>query len=236
MVLQAVVLTAACAAEGTAVPPAPPQQTSHPCQGLTQVTVLSETPADAAAVCDGARRALEFLARAGLESPPSTTIEIVPELPGELAGRAVGCYVREDRRILLLDFDAFRSGGGWFQMPPTLELYRAAATHEMAHAVIGCHSEPRRLAVAAHEYIAYVVMFATLDPALRSALLARFPGAGFGSTAQINDINHIVNPNQFGVDAWRHYQRVKHREPWLRKVIAGDAVPDIAEDPGADSR
>jgi hypothetical protein len=62
--------------------------------------------------------------------------------------------VRETRRVLLVDFDAFRAGGGWFGMPPSREPYRAVASHEVARAVVGGRSEPRRLPVAAHGYVA----------------------------------------------------------------------------------
>ena len=209
---------------------------THVCGEHPQVTVQAMTRADAEAACDGASRSLRFLARAGIDGPASMTIEVVPELPGDIASRAVGCFVRETKRILLLSFSAFQAGGGWFRMPPSRDLYRAAASHEMAHAVVACHSESRRLAIAAHEYVAYVVFFATMDAPLRAALLLKFPGAGFKSAGQISDINHIVDPNQFGVDSWRHYLRTSDREVWLRKVIAGEVVPEVSEDPGASSR
>jgi hypothetical protein len=206
------------------------------CAGPSHVTVQASAKPDAEAACVGARRALEFLAQAGLDGLPGATIDIVPELPGDLAGRAVGCYERQTKRVLLLSFDAFQAGGGWFRMPPSWELYRAAAAHEMAHAVVGCLSAPRRLPVAAHEYVAYVVFFATMEPSLRSALLLKFPGSGFTSTGQISDIQHMVNPSQFGVDAWRHYLKVDDRARWLRQVIAGDVVPEVPDDPDASSR
>lgn len=212
------------------------QEQVRACRGLPDVTVRASEEPETEAVCEGAGRALAFLAGAGLNAPPHTRIEILSELPGELAGRAVGCYVRETQRVLILSFGAFQAGGGWFQMPPSWELYRAAASHEVAHAVVGCHSEPRRLAVAAHEYVAYVVFFATMDAQLRAALLAKFPGAGFRTAGQISDISHMVNPNQFGVDSWRHYTRVRDGGQWLRKIIAGEVVPEPADDPGASSR
>lgn len=206
------------------------------CTGLPQVSVQSELERDANAACEGAARSLAFLGRSGLKAPQSIRIEIVPELPGELAGRAVGCYVRESRSVALLSFQAFEAGGGWFRMPPSLELYRSAAAHEVAHAIAECESEPRRLAIAAHEYVAYVVLFATMSPELRKDLLGKFPGKGFRSTAQISDISHIVDPNQFGVDSWRHYLRVDNGARWLRRIIAGEVVPEPVDDPGASTR
>jgi hypothetical protein len=92
--------------------------------------------------------------------------------------------------------------------------------------VIGCHTEPKGLPVAAHEYVAYVVLFATVEPRLRDQMLAQFPGSGFRTTLQISDVNHLVNPSQFGADAWRHYLTRRDREAWLREVIAGGVVPE----------
>ncbi len=208
----------------------------HTCAGAGQVSVRALALQDALAACDGATRALAFLARAGYQAPPSTRIDIVDDMPGDLAGKAVGCYVRESRQVLLLSFEAFRAVGGWFQMPPSWELYRAAASHEVAHAVVGCHSEPRRLPVAAHEYVAYVVFFATMEPSLRTALLAKYPGRGFRSIGQIRDLVHLVNPQQFGVDAWKHYQRMPQPAQWLARIIAGEVVPEWPDDPDASAR
>lgn len=207
--------------------PAAIERVPHPCPGTVHVSIRAAAAADADTACEGVWRSLEFLARSGFDPPPSTTIDIVKELPGELSGRAVGCYLRDTRSILLLTYEAFVAGGQWFGMPADRELYRAAAAHEMAHAVVGCHSESARLPVAAHEYVAYVVMFATLDPSLRERLLAKFPSPGFRNTLQINDINHLVNPNQFGADAWRHYLRRTDRATWLREIIAGRVVQEL---------
>ncbi|MFM1988800.1 MAG: hypothetical protein RJA99_1757 [Pseudomonadota bacterium] len=229
----------ACAADdATMRRPAPTQgeAMARACARLPRVTVHASSAQDAETACEGAGRALDFLARAGLDGPSETTIEIVPELPGDLAGRAFGCYVPETRRILLVDFDAFRAAGGWFGMPPSRELYRAVASHEVAHAVAGGHAAPRRLPAAAHEYVAYVTLFATMDPPLRAAILDRFPGSGFATVGQISDLNHVVAPNRFGVDAWRHYLKARDRDAWLRRVIAGEVVPEGAPDPDASSR
>lgn len=229
----------AVTADGATTAPRPspaPEATPEICPTEPRVTVIAAQREDADSACDGARRALGFLARLGLDGPADTTIAIVPALPGELAGRALGCYVPATRRILMVSYAAFEAGGGWFGMPPSRELYRAVASHEVGHAVVGCHAAPRPLPVAAHEYVAYVVLFATMDPPLRAAILARFPGSGFRTSGQISDVAHVVNPNRFGVDAWRHFLRVDDRERWLKRVIAGEVVPEVVADPGAETR
>lgn len=191
---------------------------------MAQVLVRAAAAQDAEAACDGAGRALRFLARVDLAPPHVTRIDILDRLPGALDGRAVGCYLRETGRIPMLSYAAFAAVGTWFRMPVDGELYRAVAAHEMAHAVVGCHAGPPSLPVAAHEYVAYVALFATMEPRLRERLLAKFSGTGFGSTLEINDMNHFANPNQFGVDAWRDYLRRRDRDAWLREVIAGRVV------------
>ena len=206
------------------VPPAPAEPAPHRCPGAAEILVRDAGTDDARTVCDGASRALAFLARAGLAAPPATDIRVVSRLPGELAGRAVGCYLRDTRTILLLGYDAFESLGEWFRTPVDRELYASAASHEMAHAVVGCHAWPGRLPTAAHEYVAYVVMFGTMAPGLRERVLAKFPGPGFTSTLQISDIAHLADPNRFGADAWRHYLRRRDREAWLRSVVSGEVV------------
>lgn len=230
----------AALASGSAVadqrPHAAGQKQVYGCSSARQVRVESDAVADAQTVCEGASRALAFLARTGLDVSSDVTVEVVAQLPGELAGCAIGCYLRDTKRVLLLSFDAFQAGGGWFRMPASVELHRAVASHETAHAVVGCLAGARPLPVAAHEYVAYVVLFATMDPALRQRVLGKFPGVGFRSAGEISDITHIVNPNQFGVDAWRHFLKVKNREVWIKKMIAGEVVSEVPDDPGAESR
>jgi hypothetical protein len=214
------------------VAPAPDRDATarHRCPGATGVVVGPASADHAALVCEGVARALHVLARAGLVAPSETRIEIVRQLPGALAGRAVGCYLRDTRNILLLDYEAFEAIGEWFRTPVDRELYRSAAAHEMAHAMVGCNTSSDRLPTAAHEYVAYVVLFATMDPELRERVLAKFPGRGFTSTLQISEVGHLADPNQFGVDAWRHYLGRRDREAWLRAMIAGGVVQELPDD------
>lgn len=198
--------------------------TEHRCTGVATVVVRAAAAADAQAACEGAERGARFLHDLGLPAPDSSTIDIVDQLPVEVRGQAIGCFLRDTRRILLLTYDAFEATGRWLRMPVNRELYRSAAAHEMAHAVIACHSGPGDLPVPAHEYAAYVVMFATMDPALRDDVLARFAGRGFDNVLQINTIVYLADPLQFAADAWRHYLKRRDRAAWLRDVIAGRVV------------
>ena len=195
-----------------------------------RATLAADAAADAELVCAGAARAWAYLAQARLKLPTQTVVDIVEHMPGALHGRALGCYEPDTRHVVLLSRRAFDAAGGWFGQPPDDELYRSAATHELAHAVVGCVALDPPLPVPAHEYAAYVVMFATMSPALRARILARYPGRGFDSTLQINSLVYIIDPLQFAADAWRHFLRQADGRAWLRAVIAGQVVQDLPAD------
>jgi hypothetical protein len=198
----------------------------HHCTGVASVRIQAAVVADAQAACEGARRALAFLGKAGMEVPGQTLIEVVERLPGELDGKAVGCYIPATRRVMLLTFSAFAATGTWFRVPVDMELYRAAVSHEVAHATIACNSQSGRLPLAAHEYVAYVTMFATMEPRMRQQILGHFPGRGLANSAQIQLLVYLVDPLQFAAESWRHYLRQPDHAAWLRDIVAGRVVDE----------
>jgi len=202
----------------------------HPCPAPSEVVLRAASDRDARWVCEGIRRALAFLGGVGLAAPPQVRVEVGGALPGGLDGRAVGCFLRETRRIHLIGWAEFEALGEWFRTPVDTELYRAAALHETAHAVVACSAEPAMLPLAAHEYVAYVTMFATMAPELRARVLARVPGTGFRSTLQINAAVYRVDPLQFAADAWRDDLGRRDRGAWLRDLVAGRIVQPTPED------
>jgi hypothetical protein len=206
------------------------------CPDTKQVKVVAHSQSDAESACIGATRALRFLGKVGLSVSSTVTIEVVAGLPGELAERAVGGYLRQSGRVLILSFDSFQRGGSWYQLPTTAELHRAVFAHETAHAVVSRNSGAIDLSIAAHEYVAYVVLFETMDPRLRQTVLKKFPGNGFASAAEISELAHTVNPNQFGINAWKHFRRKQSRHAWIREVVAGEAIAAVVADPGAEDR
>jgi hypothetical protein len=214
------------AADPAGVPAALEAQVAdHECNGAARVRIRSASAADARVVCEGAQRAHAFLTKAGLKVPQETVIEIVERLPGDMDGRAVGCYIPATRRIFLLTYQAFAATGTWFREPVEPELYRAAASHEVGHAMAACNAESERLPLAAHEYVAYIAMFATMEPRMRQRILGHFPGTGLANSLQINLLVYLVDPLQFAVDAWRHYLRKPDKAAWLREIVAGEVVP-----------
>lgn len=198
------------------------------CQGLpTLVRVETALPDTIVTACEGARDALDFLHWLPREADDGLLIELVDAMPKGLRPDAVGCYAIKSRRLMVLEQHLFLRRGTWFGVPVSPRLWRAVVAHEVAHALLGCHLQGRALAGAAHEYLAYVTMFATLDEATRRAALAALPGEGFEHYAEINDFRYAFDPMMFGVESYRHWLRQPDRMGFLRSVIRGSIVPEM---------
>jgi hypothetical protein len=101
-------------------------------------------------------------------------------------------------------------------------LYRSLVAHEVAHAVAAANFEITNPAIQAHEYIAYVTMFATMAPTLRERLLARYPGGGYEDDGQMSSTILLFDPMRFGAQAYRHY--LESGSAYLHAVVAGRAL------------
>lgn len=205
---------------------APAQAVLHACPQL-KAEVLTRQPTTVAEACAGAADALGFLAWLPRDPEEVIRVELVAALPSGLRPDAVGCYARGSRRLMVLERDLFLQRGMWFAIPVSSRLWRAVIAHEVAHALVGCHLKDRSLAGAAHEYVAYVTMFATLDESTRMAALAAMPGEGFGHDAEINDFRYAFDPMRFGVDAFRHWLSQPDGRAYLMSVIRGSIVPEM---------
>ncbi len=111
-------------------------------------------------------------------------------------------------------------------MPIDARMQRSVAAHEVAHALAACNFAASRPPVHAQEYVAYVVMLATMDPALRGRVLEANPGDGFATVSTIGELLYAFDTQRFGVEAYRHYAKPGHGDAFLRAVLAGEALAD----------
>jgi hypothetical protein len=224
-------LVAVWGAEGAAAGPAVPSEPARlalSCPGLpAHVEVTPAEAGSAVAACAGVRDALDFLHWLPRDPDVMLRIEIVPHLPDGLRPDAVGCYAIGSRRLMVLERRLFLQRGTWFEVPVSPRLWRSVIAHEVAHALVGCHLQGRPLAGAAHEYVAYVTMFATLDEATRAAALSAMPGDGFRHEAEINDFRYALDPMRFGADAYRHWLRQPDGVDFLRSLVRGSIAPEM---------
>jgi hypothetical protein len=103
-------------------------------------------------------------------------------------------------------------------------MHRAIAAHEIAHAISACHFAMSRPGVLAREYVAYVTMFATMDPALREHALAVHPDPPWADDDPPTEAEYAAAPMRFGARAWRHWLAQSDPAATLRAVLEGRAL------------
>jgi hypothetical protein len=200
-------------------------RTVHRCDARN-VVVRSPDYADVPMACDGARDAIVFLASQGLEATSDVTIELVPKLSKQVSAYAAGCYLESEHRVLMLKYSAFEKCGSWFNISANRQLYRSFVAHEVAHAVAACNFKIAKPSIQAKEYIAFVTMFATMDPELRECVLSQSPGDGYEGDWQMSTTIYLLDPMRFGVQAYRHFRKPENGRDYLHAILAGRALID----------
>ena len=148
----------------------------------------------------------------------------MPNLPDWISKTALGCYQEEEQKVIVLTFSAFEKREVWFGVPVDRSMYRSLVTHEVVHAVASCNFTISKPTIHAKEYVAYVAMFAMMNPVIRARVLAANPGVGFDRESEINDLTYLLDPMRFGVEAYRHYLKTDHGDAFLLKALSGNVL------------
>lgn len=194
--------------------------------GLSDIRINANNLLDAQDACIAAIAVSTFFRDLGLMKSAPITLSIVEAIPEELGGsKALGCFTPGSRHIRILSLAASTARGDWLGRPMDRALYKSLAAHELGHALAWCNSSDIFLSVRAREYVAYVVMFATMDPGHRSSILATASGSGFERDDQISDGYYYLAPYQFGVDAYRHYLLPGKGPNFFRAILRGEVLP-----------
>jgi hypothetical protein len=193
------------------------------------IVVLHELPLDVlSSVCEGAGAARTFLRDAGFTVDEPITIEIVERLPNQVDPHAVACYVESDQRVYLLTPAVVAVPGRSGVDPADQLAYRSRVAHEVAHAIAAMNFRVSSPTIQAHEYIAYVTMFATMPEETRAQVLGALPGHGFETADQINSTLFLLAPTWFGVEAFRHYRSLGDDGPgFLRRIVQGQVLQNV---------
>jgi len=184
---------------------------------------------DAEAACGSARNALDFLAANGLDTTGAVEVHLVSELPMSCLRSNFGCYDHPNRRIYMLIFSECLKLETWAELPLNSMLCNSLLTHEVAHAVAAANFLVPKPSILAHEYVAYVTMLATMPLKQRERVLGQFPGQGFDSADQMSTTFYLLNPFQFGVNAYRHFLKPGKGKVFLNDVLSGRVLIDKDE-------
>ena len=177
--------------------------------------------ADLADTCAGGAAAIGFLVGHGLDASVPIEVEVVDRMPAGLIPDAAGVFDPARDRALLLGYAGFARFGSWLGWPVDRAMHRAIAAHEVAHLFAAHHFAMRRPGPIASEYIAYVTMFATMDPGLREHVLAVHPDPPWTDDAPPDEADVAAEPLRFGARAWRHWLRQPDPAVTLRAVLEG---------------
>jgi hypothetical protein len=196
------------------------------CPGLN-VSIHSLEKEDAEAGCKGAADAVAFLAAFKLDTTAPVSVRILDRLPdGLVSPTALGCEVRAERRVYMLTLTACRKQGLAPDLPVDRALYRSLIALEVAHHLAAANFKVETPSLVAHEYIAYVTMFATMASDQRATILAHYPGEVWDNERGFNVTVYMMAPHFFGAQAYRHFMRLEDRQAFLKKVLSGSALAD----------
>lgn len=187
------------------------------------ITVHAPNDEDAIQSCRGANAAVRFLVAQGMAIPPVISINVVDKMPEGIPESALGVYSWAERQITLLTYSAFRVREKQvrkFRVPVNRDHYRAAAAHEVAHAVTHYNfkAEPSLLA---SEYIAYVTLFYTLPSAERNEILRDYPYDD--DWEKCAAVLYMGDPIDFGTHAYRHFVRQKSGAAYIHRLLSGES-------------
>lgn len=194
---------------------------------VVDLKIESRNLEDAQDACAAGLEVSEFFRGVGLINSASVTLTIVDNMPSEYGDNVMGYFMPENMQIRILSFAASRDRGDWLGHPMDRLMYKSLAAHELAHAMAWSNTSGGTLSLRAREYVAYVVMYATMEKNHRSSILAEMQGEGFTSDEQISDSYYYFGPLQFGVQAYRHYLHPENGPRFLRAILRGEVLPIV---------
>jgi hypothetical protein len=175
--------------------------------------------------CRAAAAAAGFLAASGLETAIPIAISFVDVMPDIVAGTpSVGCYVTAESRIYVLTFARCRQRRLAHEIAIDRSVHMGLVAHEVAHRIVAAHVGQVRLGTVAHEYIAYVTMYATMPEVHRQQVLKQLPGDGFDSEIQINITFYLLDPVLFGAQSYRHFVKPEIGRSFLANILKGQVL------------
>jgi len=84
--------------------------------------------------------------------------------------------------------------------------------------IIVIYKDEGSASIAAKEYFAYVTVLATMEPSrLRRRLADEYP------------LIYLLDPQRFGVRAYRHYLQPGHGREFLQAIVQGKAIQDTGD-------
>jgi hypothetical protein len=162
------------------------------------------TPLEARLLCRAWADARAAVAPLGVRASAPLTVELAPA-GGEagMLATAFGSYDSRRHLVRLRPLAAYLAGGdGGFAQPPSVALWASYAVHEFTHALVDPHLRRTPSRRVTHEFVAYAIQLATLEPPLRARILAHYAARGYTNEQGVNLVTYGFAPHLFGVRAY----------------------------------
>lgn len=191
--------------------------------GTDAISIDAPTDDEVADSCHGAADAIKFLNSQGLSIPETISVGVVPKMPAPVHESVIGAYMRAERKVLVLTYDAFKERSVLFKPPLDRSLYRAIVSHEVAHA-IAHHNFKKEPSSLGQEYVAYVTLFSTMASSQREKILQQYP---YDSDWQVHAFSlYFIDPLGFGAQAYQHFLKPENGKYFMRKVLDGEVLAE----------
>lgn len=194
----------------------------HHCSEVP-VRVSYEREADARVVCDAAHRAITFMTGHGFQVLSHLRVTVVHHTRSK--PHLLGWFDPRLMEINILSFEDCASAVAInppFGIPMDRAMHGSFIVHEIAHAIAQQNFTISDPSLLAHEYIAYTVQLATMDPPLREKILARYPLAPFTDESEITTLYFFFSPSSFAVKAYRHSTEVVDAATFIFQLLHGE--------------
>lgn len=156
-------------------------------------------------VCEAANEAVRLLATCGIVQRSPFRARIVVDLPEECPPSALGFFDASTDQVIVASYEEcleMTDSEDRFGIPMSRPLYRSLLVHEFAHALVNQNADIER---TAHEYIAYVTQFASMESDLRNRIMTKYPHHNPIEDRELNSSYFYLSPPDFAVKAYSHF-------------------------------
>ncbi len=180
--------------------------------------IVAATPAETRLLCRAWADARAAVAPLGVAPAAPVRVELARSRGGgDMLATAFGSYDTRRGVVRLRPLAAYLAGAdGGFAQPPSAALWTSYAVHEFAHALIDPYLARARSRLVTHEFVAYAIQLATLEPALRARILVHYDATVFRNEQGVNAVTYSFAPHRFAVRAFLTVQAAAEPAAYLR--------------------
>lgn len=187
-----------------------------------RVTIIDASAEEAEEICAALVDVVRYFLAMGLPVDPSVEVLVRSRRPDEERPQMHGYFDAALGTVVVI-----RAGPAPWSLEWSPAIRASYLRHEFVH--VATHrilrTDHTKLRREWHEFIAYAVQIALMEPSLRDRILAAHPDAA--AAADLSEINEFIygfNPDRFAITAYRTY--VAHGGPvFVEKLLRLQIIP-----------